>query len=208
MTGMSSLNSLSLNITDLFSKLIAGKSGVKTVDSNIISKVELETDKQLLRYMQFGLITAEKALEDSRLDFGTVKKHRLGVCFGSSIGSTDEIANATKLTSLRKLSPYFIPRILTNLTAGHISIKYGAQGPNHSVSTACTTGAHAIGDASRFIQFGDADVMIAGSSGRIVWMTVESCLNDLAFAGFGKIRALSRRVDSPEEASRPFDKAR
>lgn len=99
------------------------------------------------------------------------------------------------------MSPYFVPRLLINLAAGHISMKHGFKGPSHAVTTACTTGAHSIGDASRFIAFGDADVMVAGSA--------ESCIHPLAFTGFERSRSLTTDFnDYPEEASRPFDARR
>ncbi|KAK7087767.1 3-oxoacyl-[acyl-carrier-protein] synthase, mitochondrial-like [Littorina saxatilis] len=153
----------------------------------------------------FALAAAEEALtcagwkpqDESELE-------RTGVCVGTGMVSLEEIADAgQQLRSgmYRKVSPWFVPEILINIAAGHVSLKYGFKGPNHSVSTACATGLHAIGDASRFIRHGDADVMVAGGA--------EACVGPLALAGFARMRALCTSFnDSPQEASRPFDKRR
>jgi 3-oxoacyl-[acyl-carrier-protein] synthase II len=123
------------------------------------------------------------------------------VAFGSGIGSIEDTAStAITLSSkgYRGVSPFFVPRILSNMAAGHISIKYGFQGPNYAVATTCATGAHAIGDAFRFVKYGDADCMLAGAS--------ESSINAITFAGFSKLRGLSTAFnDGPAKASRPFD---
>lgn len=131
-------------------------------------------------------------------------KQRTGVAIGSGIASMEDMEDGhqTFLTSgARKLSPYFIPKILINTAAGHVSMKYGLQGPNHAVSTACATGAHAIGDASHFIASGYADVMIAGST--------EAAVTPLSISGFARAKALSMKYqETPELASRPFDSGR
>ncbi|KAI9098694.1 thiolase-like protein [Phlyctochytrium arcticum] len=156
-------------------------------------------------FMHFACSVAQHALEDAQW-FPQLEadRHRTGVCFGSGIGCLEEIEKTSSVfesSGLRKVSPYFVPKILVNMAAGHIGLRHGLQGPNHAVSTACTTGAHAIGDAMRFIQYGDADVMVAGGS--------ESSLSPLSLAGFAKARALSTKYnDDPTAASRPFDRDR
>ncbi|XP_020265333.1 3-oxoacyl-[acyl-carrier-protein] synthase, mitochondrial isoform X1 [Asparagus officinalis] len=129
-----------------------------------------------------------------------LKKHQ-GVSIGGGIGSISDILDASQLICekrLRRLSPFFVPRILINMAAGHVSMKYGFKGPNHASVTACATGAHSIGDATRMIQFGDADVMVAGGT--------ESSIDALSIAGFCRLRALSTKYNSlPKVASRPFD---
>ncbi|KAJ2822032.1 Mitochondrial beta-keto-acyl synthase [Coemansia erecta] len=161
--------------------------------------------KRMAMFSQFAACAAQQALDDAAWTCTTdEQRERTGVCFGTGIGSLEDIgASHDQLHTggARKVSPMFVPRILCNMAAGNISIRHGLRGPNHAVSTACTTGAHAIGDAMRFIQFGDADVMLAGAA--------EAPLQPLAVAGFAKIKALALGFnDRPEAASRPFDRAR
>ncbi|KAJ2786718.1 Mitochondrial beta-keto-acyl synthase [Coemansia interrupta] len=161
--------------------------------------------KRMAAFTQYAMCAAQEALADAEwTQPNDEQRERTGVCFGTGIGSLEDIATSHeqfKAGGLRKLSPMFVPKILCNMAAGNISIRYGFYGPNHAVSTACTTGAHAIGDAMRFIRFGDADVMLAGAS--------ECSLQPLALAGFSKIKALALGFnDCPEKASRPFDRDR
>ncbi|RKF64802.1 putative 3-oxoacyl- synthase, mitochondrial [Erysiphe neolycopersici] len=162
-------------------------------------------ERRMARFAHYAIAATEMALQDS--GWRPAKqddKERTGVCLGSGIGNLDELYK-TSITydklGYKKVSPLFVPQLLINLGAGHISMKYGFEGPNHAVSTACTTGAHAIGDASRFIAFGDADVMVAGGS--------ESCIHPLALAGFARSRSLTIDYnDQPLISSRPFDRDR
>ncbi|KAI0878448.1 3-oxoacyl--synthase [Hypoxylon argillaceum] len=156
-------------------------------------------------FSQYAMAAAGMALEDAAWKpKDEVDLQETGVCLGSGIGNLEELYRtsiAFENGGYKKVSPLFVPQILTNLAAGHISMKYGFQGPNHAVTTACTTGAHSIGDASRFIACGDADVMVAGGA--------ESCIHPLTFAGFGRSRSLSTAFNADPAAScRPFDQRR
>jgi len=156
-------------------------------------------------FMQYGMAAAREALEDARWFPTTVSEREMtGVCIGSGIGAFEDVYNtslAFEKAGPKKVSPFFVPRLLVNLAAGHVSMNYGFKGPNHAATTACTTGAHSIGDAARFIALGDADVMVAGGA--------ESCIHPLALTGFERSRSLSTSFnDRPELASRPFSKAR
>ncbi|KAF2718069.1 ketoacyl synthase domain-containing protein [Polychaeton citri CBS 116435] len=162
-------------------------------------------ERQMALFAQYAIASAQEALDDA--GWHPTKKEDLeatGVTLGSGIGNLDEAYNtsvAFDKGGYRKVSPLFVPRLLINLAAGHVSIRYGFKGPNHAATTACTTGLHAIGDASRLIAFGDADVMVAGGA--------ESCIHPLAIAGFARARSLATNWnDSPSEASRPFDQQR
>lgn len=153
-------------------------------------------------FAQYAVASAHEALEDA--GWHPTSEDDLeatGVTIGSGIGNLDE-AYSTSVAfdkgGYHKVSPLFVPRLLINLAAGHISIRYGFKGPNHAATTACTTGLHAIGDAARLIAFGDANVMVAGGA--------ESCIHPLAIAGFSRARSLATDWnDQPEQASRPFD---
>ncbi|KAF9150834.1 Mitochondrial beta-keto-acyl synthase [Linnemannia schmuckeri] len=162
-------------------------------------------EKRMAVFTQYAIAAAKMAINDANWETTTEEeKERTGVCLGSGIGSLDDMATTTLSfaeSGYRKMSPMFVPKILINMAAGHLTMKYGFKGPNHAVSTACTTGAHSLGDAMRFIQYGDADVMVAGGS--------EACIHPLAVAGFAKAKSLATKYnDSPSEASRPFDKDR
>lgn len=155
--------------------------------------------------MQYGLAAAQEALLDANWQpLADAEREMTGVCLGSGIGAFEDIcstSSAFQQHGPKKVSPYFVPRILINLGAGHISMKLGLSGPSHSATTACTTGAHSIGDAARFIQAGDADVMVAGGA--------ESCIHPLAFTGFERSKSLTTSSnESPETASRPFSEGR
>ena len=156
-------------------------------------------------FITYGMAAAQEAIEDSGWDAQTEEqKNRTGVLIGSGIGGLDEIHKTSTILNERgprRISPFFVPAALINLTSGHVSIKYGYRGPNHSVVTACATGTHAIGDAARLIAFDDADVMIAGGA--------EGAVCRLGVAGFAAARALTTGYnDTPQEASRPWDEGR
>jgi len=167
--------------------------------------LERGEERRMAKFTQYAVAATEMALHDSGWrPKKQEEKEMTGVCLGSGIGNLEELYNTTiayDKAGYKKVSPLFVPHLLINLGAGHISMKYGFQGPNHAVTTACTTGAHAIGDASRFIAFGDADVMVAGGS--------ESCIHPLTLAGFARSRSLTTAFnDNPSASSRPFDRDR
>jgi len=174
---------------------------VKNFDPlNFIEKKEI---KKMGRFIHLALAATDEAMKMSGIQVTPENATRVGVHIGSGIGGFDVIER--EHTNLmeggpRKISPFFIPAAIVNLAAGHVSIRYGAKGPNEATATACTTSAHAIGDAFKIIQRGDADVMIAGGS--------EAAITPMGVGGFASMRALSTRNDDPTRASRPWDKDR
>tara|TARA_X000000368_G_scaffold415840_1_gene408406 strand:- start:25 stop:1281 length:1257 start_codon:yes stop_codon:yes gene_type:complete len=228
-TGLGLLSSIGNDIDTTWSNLIDCKSGIQKVNKfetndlpckiagfishDINDKFYLDRKKFLDireinrndRFIQYGMIAAQMAVKDSGIDKISDKlKHRVGVSVGSGIGGLETIYDGSITLNEkgpRKISPFFIPSSLINLLSGQISIKFGFKGPNHSVVTACATGAHSIGDASEMIKRGAADIMIAGGA--------EAAVCRIGLAGFCAARSLSTNFnDRPNEASRPWDKDR
>ena len=229
-TGLGMLTPLGNGVDINWKRLISGQSGIRKISDfdvsdiscKIAGQIPLKIDdpeagldidqwieprdqKRIDRFIAYGIISAMQAVEDSGWKpKNDEEKHRTGVILGSGIGGLETIAKTTELMiskGPRKVSPFFIPSALINLLSGQVSIKYGFKGPNHSVVTACSTGAHAIGDASRIIRYGDADVMVAGGA--------EAACCRIGMAGFAAARALSTSFnDNPSVSSRPWDQAR
>jgi len=154
-------------------------------------------------FVHYGVAAGMQALEDSGLEINDSNAERVGAAIGSGIGGLPNIEtqhSALLDGGARKVSPFFVPSTIINMISGNLSIKFGLKGPNYSITTACTTGTHNIGDAARVVQYGDADVMICGGA--------EMATSPLGLAGFGAARALSTRNDAPAEASRPWDRER
>jgi len=174
-----------------------------TFDAN--KYMEPKEQRKVDTFILFGMAAAQQAVEDSGWTPTEQEDlERTGVLIGSGIGGLNSIANTAVMMAEkgpRRVSPFFVPGALINLISGQVSIRYGFKGPNHSVVTACSTGAHAIGDAARLIKYGDADVMIAGGA--------EAAICEIGMAGFNACKALStKRGDDPQKASRPYDKDR
>lgn len=158
--------------------------------------------RSIARFIGYALCAADEALRDANwMPTNQDEKEQTGVSIGAGTGSISDVLDASRMICekhIRRLSPFFVPRILINMASGHVSMKYGFQGPNHAAVTACATGAHSIGDAARMIQFGDVDVMVAGGT--------EASIDALSIAGFCRSRALTTKHNAaPREASRPFD---
>ncbi|MGC0371405.1 MAG: hypothetical protein DGJ47_000094 [Rickettsiaceae bacterium] len=218
-TGVGLVTSLGKNVESSWKALLSGKSGVSFISEfntdNLNCKIASRVNgfdpsgvitardlKKMDRFIQFGMVAADEAIQDSNwLPQTEEEKDRTGVMVGSGIGGLGSIETTSielSKSERGRVSPFFIPASLINLLPGHISIKYGYSGPNTSVCTACSTGAHAIGDAARVIKYGDADVIIAGGA--------EAPITPVGMAGFAAAKALSTEFNhSPSEASRPWD---
>ncbi len=166
----------------------------------ILSGISLKDARRLEKFVQFAIASAKQAITDAGLDLEKEDRHRIGVLIGSGIGGLYTIEEQTKIYLNKgpsRLSPFLIPMLIVNEAAGQVAINFGLKGPNSCVATACASGAHAIGDASRIIERGDAEVMVCGGS--------ESCIVPTGVGGFCALKALSTRNDAPQKASRPFD---
>lgn len=172
-------------------------------DTNFEGLVDKKDAKKFDQFIVLALAAAELAARDSGINFENINHERAGVIIGSGIGGFKTIEDCHSIyveKGSRRISPFFIPSAIINMGSGAVSIRYGLKGPNLSVVTACATGTHALGDAYKLIQRGDADIIFAGGS--------ESAITPLALGGFANMKALSRRNDAPEKASRPFEKNR
>ena len=179
------------------------KISAEVPDFNSDDFIEPKEQKKMDRFIHLGIAAATLAMEDSGLKITDSNAERTGVIVGAGVGGLPAIerySQALTAKGPKRVSPFFIPMTIINLAAGHISIKFGAKGPNSAIATACASGTHSIGDAFKMIQNGMADNMIAGGA--------EAVITPLGIAGFAQMKALSTRNDEPEKASRPFDKDR
>jgi len=227
-TGMGMVSPLGVGVDHNWDAITNGKSGIKAIESFDVSDItsqiagiiprgdaageynpdhfmDAKEQRKVDQFIVYGMAASIEAIEDSGwTPSNEEEQNRTGVLIGSGIGGLDEIDRTSQLMKERgprRISPFFVPAALINLTGGHVSIKYGFRGPNHSVVTACATGTHAIGDAARLIALDDADVMIAGGA--------EGAVCRLGVAGFAAARALSTGYnDRPTEGSRPWDQDR
>ena len=220
-TGLGLVSPVGNNVEDSWNNIKAGVSGVRTIDAfdtssfttrfsasvknfNVEDYFSKKEARKMDTFVHFGVAAGAQAIQDAGLeDADGLDLERVGVAIGSGIGGLPNIEvqhQALLNGGARRVSPFFVPSTIINMISGNLSIKYGYKGPNICVVTACTSGTHNIGDASRIIEYGDADVMIAGGA--------EMATCPLGLAGFGASRALSTRNDEPERASRPWDKER
>lgn len=219
-TGLGVVSPVGIGVQASWSDLIAGKSGISKITkfdaSNFSSQIAGEVKgfdvsqylpakeaRRMDTFIQYGMAAAIEAVRDSGIVATEENAERIGVSIGSGIGGLrliEETNDTYDEGGPRKISPFFIPGTIINMISGNLSIMFGFKGPNVAIVTACTTGTHSIGDAARMIEYGDADVMVAGGA--------EAAITELSVGGFASARALSTRNDDPATASRPWDKDR
>ena len=219
-TGLGMVTAAGNNVADCWSAILEGKSGVAPIthfdasafttqfaaavkDLDVADYMEAKEARKMDRFIQYGMIAGIQAMQDSGIDVSDAIAPRFGAVIGSGIGGLGTIEDGTITITQRgprKISPFFVPSSIINMISGNLSIKYGLKGPNLAVTTACTTGTHAVGLAARSIVHGEADLMLAGGA--------EMPITPLGLGGFAAARALSTRNQDPEGASRPWDKAR
>jgi 3-oxoacyl-[acyl-carrier-protein] synthase II len=219
-TGLGIVSPVGIGIPEAWQSVVSGKSGIARItrfdpsafSSQIAGEVRgfdpanyisTREARRFDTFIHYGLAAAIEAIKDSGLDFERANREQAGVCIGSGIGGLpliEETHNAVLAGGPRKISPFFVPGTIINMISGQLSIMYGLKGPNLSLVTACTTSNHCIGDAGRLIEYGDADVMVAGGA--------EATVSPLGMGGFCAARAVSCRNDDPAGASRPWDRDR
>ena len=219
-SGLGVITPLGNNVIDTWSNILAGKSGIGRIthfdttdfpvqiggsirDFNVEDYIPKKDVKKMDPFIHYGMAAGIQAFEDSGLVVNEENAHRIGVAIGSGIGGLPGIEKGTLILQEggpRKISPFYVPSNIINMISGNLSIRIGAKGPNFAIVTACTTGTHNIGDAGRLIEYGDADVMVAGGA--------EMATSPTGLAGFANARALSTRNNEPERASRPWDRDR
>ena len=219
-TGLGCVAPVGNTVSTAWDALIAGQSGIATITKfdatpfsthfagevkgfNVEEYMPGKEARHMDTFIHYGMAAGIQAMQDSGLEVTETNAERIGVIVGSGIGGLPMIEEThAELTNRgpRRISPFFVPASIINMISGHLSIKYGLKGPNLAIVTACTTGLHSIGAAGRLIEYGDADIMIAGGA--------ESTISPLGLGGFASARALSSRNDDPATASRPWDKDR
>ncbi len=219
-TGLGCVSPLGNNIADTWGAITAGKSGIATITKfdatpftthfagevkgfNIEEYIPAKEARNMDTFIHFGIAAGVQAFQDSGLVVTDDNAERIGVIVGSGIGGLPLIEDTKDVLTARgprRISPFFVPASIINMISGNLSIKYGLKGPNLAIVTACSTGLHCIGSAARLIEYGDADVMVAGGS--------EATISPLGLGGFASARALSSRNEDPATASRPWDKDR
>jgi 3-oxoacyl-[acyl-carrier-protein] synthase II len=219
-TGMGMISPLGDSLATSWEGILAGKSGVRPITAfdatgypvrfggsvpefDLNEYIAPKDARRMDGFIQFGMVTGAQAMRDSGLEVTDENRHRIGVAVGSGIGGIVTIETCHEVVTTRgpnKVSPFFVPSCIINMIAGQLSIRYGLQGPNIAITTACTTGTHNIGFAARLIEAGDVDVMLAGGA--------EKSTSPTTMAGFAAMKALSTRNDDPERASRPWDRDR